>query len=653
MVGKEILEKPKNNSDVQKKRIKELESQLDSATSQLKQLRAAKFKLALGKPKNTKGSQHCRMIVPDSHGCLVDKKAAKAFFHDLEIIKPSQIVCLGDHIDCGGFLAQHHTMGYVAQTEYTFSDDEHAANVFLDTLQEIANCETIYIEGNHERRIENWITTQTLKNTKDAEWLKERFSIETVLNLTKRGFRHIEQGKTYDKLKLPGTVKLGNCYFTHGSSTSQHAASAHVKKFGGNVVYGHCFSEDTEVLSLDGWKCFSEVTTEDKVMTMSLEDGHCEWNFVEDVFEYDHYKELIQFKNPAIDALVTEEHAMVTTSRHASSMEDGSALRNLRRRPASELMELSAFTIPLAGVNTQPDYPIDPDQLRFYGWVITEGNISDQGQGGHIRIAQSDNPEKGGFKALTELLERMKVKHTCIKRYDAGSAKHGQKRNYDAYRFNISRSDKICDLFQRDCPGKTLQPWMLRLSKRQVDILFETLILADGNKNNSARNSFQYATNKVEEMDILQAICATNGWRCSVIQRERKGAKYFCVTINKRGLVHCTQGKPQRVPYDGRVYCCSVKNQTLIVRRNGKSFVCGNTHRADSYIIRQVKSGTIGAWSPGCLCELQPLWQHTNPTEWSHGYGLQMVLSNGDFLHINVPIVDGKSLLSPLVEELK
>lgn len=316
MVGKEILKKPKNNSDAQKKRIKELESQLDSATSQLKQLRAAKFKLALGKPKNTKGSQHCRVIVPDSHGCLVDKKAAKAFFHDLGIIKPSQIVCLGDHIDCGGFLAQHHTMGYVAQTEYTFSDDEHAANIFLDTLQEIANCETIYIEGNHERRIENWITTQTLKNTKDAEWLKERFSIETVLNLTKRGFRHIEQGKTYDKLKLPGTVKLGNCYFTHGSSTSQHAASAHVKKFGGNVVYGH-------------------------------------------------------------------------------------------------------------------------------------------------------------------------------------------------------------------------------------------------------------------------------------------------------------------------------------------------THRADSYIIRQVKSGTIGAWSPGCLCELQPLWQHTNPTEWSHGYGLQMVRSNGDFLHINVPIVDGKSLLSPLVDELK
>ena len=135
--------------------------------------------------------------------------------------------------------------------------------------------------------------------------------------------------------------------------------------------------------------------------------------------------------------------------------------------------------------------------------------------------------------------------------------------------------------------------------------------------------------------------------------RERNGAKYFCMTINKRGLVHCTTSKPERVPYEGKVYCCSVKNQTLIVRRNGKSFVCGNTHRRDSYTIKTVKAGEIGGWSPGCLCKLQPLWMHTNPTDWAHGYGLQMVRSNGEFLHINVPIIEGKSLLSPLIEELK
>lgn len=311
----DLAEAPKTE-DIQRRRIIELEKQLEQCLKQLNDTRAAKFKLAVGKQKTTKGGQHCRVIIPDSHGCVIDQAAAKAFLADLEIIKPAEIVHLGDAIECGGFLAQHHTLGYVAQTKYTFADDVAAANEFFDQIQQRANVPFTLIAGNHERRIENWITTQTQKNTKDAAYLASVFSVETVLNIEARKIRLINQGEFYDNLPLPATIKLGNCFFTHGSSTAKHAAAVNVQKFGGNIVYGH-------------------------------------------------------------------------------------------------------------------------------------------------------------------------------------------------------------------------------------------------------------------------------------------------------------------------------------------------THRADSYIIRQVKTGIIGGWSPGCLCQLQPLWNHTNPTDWSHGYGLQMVTGSGDFLHINVPIVDGQSLLTPLIQELK
>ena len=311
-----LKEKKTLERDDQANEIKRLTEQLELAELQLKQARAAKFKLSIGKQKSQKGGRFCRVIIPDSHGSGIDKKAASAFLNDLKTIDPSEIIMLGDHIDCGGFLAQHHTVGYIAQSEYDFESDVIAANQFIDAIQERSSAPIDYIEGNHERRIENWITTQVVKNTKDANYLKSLFSVAVVLHLESRGVRLIEQGKFYDGVELPSTIKKGHCYFTHGSSTARHAASVHVAKFGGNVVYGH-------------------------------------------------------------------------------------------------------------------------------------------------------------------------------------------------------------------------------------------------------------------------------------------------------------------------------------------------THRADSYQIKTVKSGAIGAWSPGCLCKLQPLWQHTNPTDWSHGYGLQMVLSNGDFLHINVPIVKGKSLLNPLIEELK
>jgi len=299
-----------------KQRIGELEKLVEKQAEQIESYRKSNYKLPIGGRSTAKGKTFCRIAIPDTHGSIADPQALQAFLADLELINPSEIVMLGDHLECGGFLAQHHTLGYVAQSEYSFEDDVIATNQLLDTVQKLApNASIDYIEGNHERRLEAWVCTQVLKHKQDGDYLRRMFSANSVLSIEKRGIRWIRQGVFYDNLPLPATIKRGHCYFTHGSSTAKHAAAEHVKKFGGNVVYA-------------------------------------------------------------------------------------------------------------------------------------------------------------------------------------------------------------------------------------------------------------------------------------------------------------------------------------------------DTHRADSYVIRTVKEGTIGAWNPGCLCQLQPLWQHTNPTEWSHGYGLQLVNTNGSFLHINVPIIDGKSYLQPLVKAI-
>lgn len=78
----------------------------------------------------------------------------------------------------------------------------------------------------------------------------------------------------------------------------------------------------------------------------------------------------------------------------------------------------------------------------------------------------------------------------------------------------------------------------------------------------------------------------------------------------------------------------------------GASVVHFHTHRAQSVIARTVVSKGIGAWCPGTLAKLQPLYKHTEPTSWSHGYAVQFVLPSGNFMHVNVPILDGVSMLS-------
>jgi UDP-2,3-diacylglucosamine pyrophosphatase LpxH len=87
--------------------------------------------------------------------------------------------------------------------------------------------------------------------------------------------------------------------------------------------------------------------------------------------------------------------------------------------------------------------------------------------------------------------------------------------------------------------------------------------------------------------------------------------------------------------------------------RFAANVVFGHVHRSQSVIKRTVASGEIGAWTPGTLAKLAPLYMHSAITDWSHGYAIQLVDKGGAFLHVQVPIVRGVSMLKPLLARLK
>jgi predicted phosphodiesterase len=93
----------------------------------------------------------------------------------------------------------------------------------------------------------------------------------------------------------------------------------------------------------------------------------------------------------------------------------------------------------------------------------------------------------------------------------------------------------------------------------------------------------------------------------------------------------------------------AAKHATAVhLSRFGANVVHGHTHRAQSVHGRTVEKGVIGAWSPGTLAKLQPLYMHTNPTDWSHGYAMQVVSSSGRFAHFQIPLVKGESMLGAI-----
>ena len=98
--------------------------------------------------------------------------------------------------------------------------------------------------------------------------------------------------------------------------------------------------------------------------------------------------------------------------------------------------------------------------------------------------------------------------------------------------------------------------------------------------------------------------------------------------------------------------CANKHAASTHLARFGASVVFGHVHRSQSVVERTVTSSGIGAWCPGTLAKLQPLYMHTSPTSWSHGYLVQFVNASGNFLTINVPILKGRSLLQDVAQKL-
>jgi len=231
--------------------IRALEADRGELLTQFTNLHAARYPVPVSPPprKASAKSDFVRILAGDVHGSAMDRPAVEAFLRDVKRWSPNEIVLGGDILECGGFLAEHHTLGYIAETDYTYQDDIAAANWFLDELQRAApNASILFIEGNHDERPERWVIDKTIRNGRDAEFLRSLLSPRTLLRLDERGIQFFSRGQEYVPGLPNGWVKLGKIYVTHELGGGKNAARDSVNKTAGNVVFFHTHRADSATM---------------------------------------------------------------------------------------------------------------------------------------------------------------------------------------------------------------------------------------------------------------------------------------------------------------------------------------------------------------------------------------------------------------------
>lgn len=222
--------------------IKRLNKLLEQQQRQIDRLRGMK-RTAFGKALTRSRKQgFVRIVFGDIHGSYLDAQAVSAFLEDVRLLKPAELICVGDLLDCAGFLAEHHTIGVVPQLDYTYEHDSGAANDFLDSLAKASgNAPCTVLEGNHEARIQRWIAKATIRNVADARMLERMYGAAAVLKLEDRNIRWIRRHEIYDDLSIHGTIRLRpGAVAQHGEAyCGVNATRQLLQALGKNVFHGH------------------------------------------------------------------------------------------------------------------------------------------------------------------------------------------------------------------------------------------------------------------------------------------------------------------------------------------------------------------------------------------------------------------------------
>jgi predicted phosphodiesterase len=195
----------------------------------------------MAKDKKATGS-NLVIIVPDTHFPNENKEAVAIVKRAIAALRPSRTVFLGDLIDCGAFSA--HTAKSIKELRQSnfFEEEIKPANQFIDIAQKYTKGDTIFVEGNHEWRVERFCIDHGF----GAQAIYEAISPQYQLSKGRSDFRYIPYIQNAD----PGFSYYEitkNLIAVHGWSFAAAAARVHLQKARSrSVVFGHTHRQQSE-----------------------------------------------------------------------------------------------------------------------------------------------------------------------------------------------------------------------------------------------------------------------------------------------------------------------------------------------------------------------------------------------------------------------
>lgn len=352
-------------------------------------------------------------------------------------------------------------------------------------------------------------------------------------------------------------------------------------------VFDGCYDSETEVLTEAGWKFFSDLTFVDKLATLS-EAGVLEYHVPDQIIEKPWDGPMCHFYNhrAGIDLLVTPDHNMYVAPeiyrrgrgsfRFEKAADIISKYRLFKKDCINNQEGITEVEICGRVLKTE-------DWLEFLGYYLSEGSATITTSPNHYVVQIRQCGEY--LPVMASALQRVTPNKVNVR--PDGRAIVNDKA------LALYLKSTFGNKYQKSIPREVLNG----CSQSQLLVLLNALILGDGHNPENGGASYTAAslrlrddfmelllktglsgsyTKSQAEGDVVQIYdrkhrCKADNWNISV-----RWKQHICA-LDGAGWGNGEATKNQEIFYQGVVYCASVQNHTLFVRRNGKAAWCGNS----------------------------------------------------------------------------
>ncbi|MEM4260852.1 MAG: hypothetical protein QXG00_06450 [Candidatus Woesearchaeota archaeon] len=358
----------------------------------------------------------------------------------------------------------------------------------------------------------------------------------------------------------------------------------------------HCLKEDCEILTLEGWKKYTEIKEQDEIFSYNLEKDILEIKPIDKIYIYNFDGELNCIKNRYLDYSCTDEHKGVFKIAHSNQKDFKrytfwEKWKLISFKELSEMKNIRLIKHRISGIYNGK-LSIGKEKAGILGWILTDGHINYFNNHKEITISQSLDANRNKVEYLENLFKNGNIPYTKtikshIGRYSKGKPsflvnfqilKGG---NHSSNPEKMGKNhDWIWEWIEKDRTPK----WkLLNLKNEELQELWKGMMMGDGTSRKGGYLCNEFCNQNPKRIEFFRILSCLLGKRTLRGIKKQNGKEYSRIYITEKDNCELYPKQIQKEKYKGKIWCISNENETFIVKSNEKIFITGNSRATDLF----------------------------------------------------------------------